>query len=313
MATSLIVRLLAHVDHGAGLSAVMTERLAAAAGALGGDPDAVAARRPGTVLALRIEQSDGRDAAQLEAAARSALGDAPVDVLVTRADLFSATAGWPAVLIADMESTIIGQECLDELADYVGKRAEVEEITRAAMRDEIDFAGAIRARVALLKGLPETTLDEVYRERVRPNPGARQFISALKAQGTYCALVSGGFSFFTARVAADLGFDEDRANTLEIVDGHLTGAVVPPILGRDSKRAALEEICALRGVGPHAALAIGDGANDSAMLEAVAEADGLAVAYHAKPVLRALANLRIDHGGLDAVLHVLGPSSAAAA
>ena len=204
------------------------------------------------------------------------------------------------LLVADMDSTIIGVECIDELADFAGLKGEVSAITEAAMRGELDFEAALIARVALLKGLPASVLEECYAERVRLNPGARTLVRTMAASGAETALVSGGFSFFTERVAAEAGFASNQANTLEVADGRLTGAVGRPILGREAKLAALRRLSA--EAGPEAAVAVGDGANDLDMVRAA----GLGVAYHAKPALAAAADARLEVSDLTAILALQG-------
>ncbi len=206
------------------------------------------------------------------------------------------------LLVADMDSTIIGCECLDELADFAGVKAEVSAITERAMRGEIGFEGALRERVAMLKGLPLTALQTCYDDRVRLNPGARALVATMTAHGARCVLVSGGFEFFTRRVAAAAGFHADRANRLIEADAALTGAVGEPILGREAKLAALKEEAGGLKIDLAAALAIGDGANDLAMLGAA----GLGVAYRAKPLVAAEAHARIDHTDLTSLLYFQG-------
>ncbi len=210
------------------------------------------------------------------------------------------------LLLADMDSTIIGCECIDEIAAAAGIGAEVAAITERAMRGELDFEAALADRVALLEGLPEAALAEVFAARVRLTPGAETLVRTMAARGAATALVSGGFTFFTERVAAAAGFAEHRANRLEIAEGRLTGRVLPPILGRDAKRAALEEIAAREGLGPEAALALGDGANDLAMIRAA----GLGVGYRPKPALAAEADAVIAEGDLTAALHLQGIAEA---
>ena len=210
------------------------------------------------------------------------------------------------LLIADMESTIIEQEMLDELGDFIGARARIEEITARAMRGELDFEAALDERVGLLKGLDAKVLDEVAK-RITLMPGAATLVATMKANGAYCALVSGGFTVFTSRVAKQLGFDEHRANILEIADGKLTGRVVRPILGREAKLAALQELSAKLGLRPSQTLAVGDGANDLAMLGAA----GLGVAFRAKPKVREAAAAMpngavVTHGDLTALLALQG-------
>lgn len=206
------------------------------------------------------------------------------------------------LLIADMDSTIIGCECLDELADYAGKKAEISAITERAMRGELDFEGALTARVGMLKGLSAEALGACFEERVRLNAGAQTLVATMRAHGARAVLVSGGFTYFTARVATLAGFDAHRANTLLIEDGALTGEVGRPILGREAKQTALEEEAAGLGIAPEDALALGDGANDLAMIQTA----GLGVAYRAKPIVAAQARARIDHTSLETVLFFQG-------
>ena len=206
------------------------------------------------------------------------------------------------LLIADMESTIITCECLDELAELVGIRDKIAAITARAMNGELDFEAALRERVGLLKGLPESALQRVMDEKVRLMPGAKQLLSTMKKQGAYCMLVSGGFDFYASRVADMLGFDEWRANKLEIIDGKLTGNVIAPVLGKEAKLEALNGACKKLGLTLEDALAVGDGANDLPMLLAA----GLGIAYHAKPHVRAQAKHKIDHADLRALLWAQG-------
>jgi phosphoserine phosphatase len=206
------------------------------------------------------------------------------------------------LLVSDMDSTIIGQECIDELADFAGLKAEVSAITERAMRGELDFEGALTTRVAMLKGLPLATLQKCYEERIRLNPGARELVATMKASGARCVLVSGGFTFFTSRVAALAGFHIDRANLL-LEDGSvLTGDVARPILGREAKLTALKEEAAAIGATPADAIALGDGANDLDMIRA----SGLGVAYHAKPIVAAGTTARIVYTDLRAALFFQG-------
>jgi len=230
-------------------------------------------------------------------AARAALADLPIDVCVQPWD-----GRRKRLFVADMDSTIIGCECLDELADFAGVKAQVSEITERAMRGEIAFEGALRERVAMLKGMGLDALEKAYAERVRLNPGARTLVRTLAAGGVRCVLVSGGFSYFTSRVAAAAGFHAERANTLGQAEGKLTGTVDEPILGREAKLAALTEEAAALNAPPSATLAIGDGANDLAMIGAA----GLGVAYRAKPIVAAEADCAIDHADLTAVLYFQG-------
>ncbi len=210
------------------------------------------------------------------------------------------------LLLADMDSTMIGQECIDELADLAGVGARVKEITARAMAGELDFEGALRERVALLAGLDSGVVDQVIAERISFTPGGRTLVATMKAHGARAALVSGGFTGFTAHVAGALGFDEHRANRLLAEDGKLTGRVAEPILGRDAKVGALREITAAMGAAPEEAIAVGDGANDLGMLDLA----GIGVALHAKPAVAAAADARVDHGDLTAVLYLQGYAAA---
>src|SRR6516225_2230753 len=207
------------------------------------------------------------------------------------------------LFLADMDSTMIGQECIDELADSAGVKPQVAAITERAMRGEIEFASALRERVALLKGLPAAVIDEVIAKRIRLTPGARTLVATLRKNGVYTCLVTGGFTLFTQRIAALIGFHENHANTL-IVDGRgrLTGEVAEPIFGRDAKLATLMELTRRLAIAPEATLVAGDGANDIAMIQAA----GLGVAYHAKPNVAKAAAARIDHGDLTALLYAQG-------
>jgi len=206
------------------------------------------------------------------------------------------------LLVADMDSTIIGCECLDELADFAGLKAEIAAITRAAMAGEIDFEAALRRRVAMLRGLKIDTLQRAFEERVRLNPGARTLVRTMTEHGARCVLVSGGFDFFTGRVAKAAGFADHRANRL-IDDGAiLTGEVAEPILGQEAKLSALIEQAGALGLDLPQTLAVGDGANDLAMIVAA----GLGVAYRAQPIVAARADARVDHADLTALLYFQG-------
>ncbi len=208
------------------------------------------------------------------------------------------------LLIADMDSTMIRQECIDELADEAGVGARVAEITARAMNGELNFEAALRERVGLLKGLPEAVIARVLRDRITLMPGGTVLLATMKANGAYAALVSGGFTAFTQAVAGLLGFDENRANTLHVADGKLTGTVAEPILGKEAKVTALNEITARLGISPEQALAVGDGANDLPMLRAA----GTGVALHAKPSVQAGCDVRVNHGDLTALLFLQGYS-----
>lgn len=206
------------------------------------------------------------------------------------------------MLLADMDSTMIQQECIDELADEAGVGPRVADITARAMNGELDFEGALRERVGLLAGLPASVIDRVLAERITFMPGGRELVATMRAAGGYAALVSGGFTAFTAKVAAELGFDENQANTLAIEDGKLTGKVIDPILGRAAKVTALEEITARLGLEPADVIAVGDGANDLGMLGLA----GSGVALHAKPSVAAECDIRVNHGDLTALLYLQG-------
>ncbi|QPH53365.1 phosphoserine phosphatase SerB [Pontivivens ytuae] len=206
------------------------------------------------------------------------------------------------MLIADMDSTMIPVECIDELADFAGVKDRVADITERAMRGELDFEAALRERVGLVKGLPTAALEQCYAERIALNPGAEVLVRTMAARGAQTALVSGGFTFFTSRVAAAAGFAVNRANTLLFEDDRLTGDVTEPILGRQAKLDALHELAGQGGFGPDAVIAVGDGANDLAMVEAA----GLGVAYKAKPALKNGADAVLDHSDLTALLALQG-------
>jgi phosphoserine phosphatase len=200
----------------------------------------------------------------------------------------------------DMDSTLITIECVDEIADYAGRKAQVAAITEAAMRGEIaDYDESLRQRVALLAGLPETTLERVWEERVRLSPGAETLIAGLKRAGLRLLVVSGGFTFFTERLRSKLGLDWARSNVLEVQDGRLTGRLIGPIVNASRKRLIVEQTCAVLGITPAQTLVVGDGANDLQMMSIA----GLSVAYHAKPVVRDETTHAINHCGLDAILN----------
>jgi phosphoserine phosphatase len=210
------------------------------------------------------------------------------------------------LLIADMDSTMIEQECIDEMADVFGLKPKISAITERAMRGELPFEAALRERLGLLAGLDEPALEKVYAERVTLMPGAATLLATMKRHGAFTALVSGGFTFFTSRVAKALGFDINRANILAFADGRLTGDVVGPILGKEAKLVSLKEFAGLRGLPMSATLAVGDGANDLDMIRAA----GLGVAYRAKPVVAAEAAASITHGDLTALLYLQGYAKA---
>jgi len=204
--------------------------------------------------------------------------------------------------LADMDSTMIQQECIDELADEAGVGARVADITARAMNGGLNFEAAIDERVGLLKDLPVEIIDHVLRTRITYMPGGAILLKTMKAQGAYAALVSGGFTAFTAKVAAELGFDENRANTLEVADGKLTGNVVRPILGQDAKLDALNEITSRLNITADDVMAVGDGMNDLLMLKNA----GTGVALHGKPALQEKVNVRVNFGDLTALLYIQG-------
>lgn len=239
----------------------------------------------------------GLPAEAIKAEVGHALGDAAVDVIVQ-----PASARRKKLFLADMDSTMIGQECIDELADAAGLKAHVSAITERAMRGEIAFEPALRERVALLKGLPSDIVDRMIAERITLTPGGRALVQTMRKQGAYTALVSGGFTVFTGPIGAMIGFDMHRSNTLLTENGKFSGLVAEPILGREAKRATLVELREARGLTVAETLAVGDGANDLAML---GEA-GLGVAYHAKPIVAEAAHARIDHGDLRTLLYAQG-------
>jgi phosphoserine phosphatase len=261
-----------------------------ALGAITGSPDWLAEAE---ACDIPFEQMA---AEQATAAARAALGDAPVDAIaVPRAERRKR------LLLADMDSTIVEGETLDELAAVAGLKDRIAAITARSMNGEIDFATALRERVAMLKGLSVSALERTW-ESVRVTPGAAELVATMRANGATCALVSGGFTFFTERVAARLGFDIHLANVLETDGDRLAGTVAEPIFDRDAKLAALKRLAAERGLPLSATLAVGDGANDLAMLGAA----GLGVAWRAKPVVAAAARARLYHADLAGLLFAQG-------
>lgn len=236
-------------------------------------------------------------AGQLRAGADRLLAQMPLDLC-----LIPAASRRKMLLIADMDSTIIQQECIDEMADVLGLKPRIAAITERAMRGELQFEDALRERLSLLAGITEAQLLDVYTQRITLMPGAKTLIATMTANGAASALVSGGFTFFTSRIAKAVGFGSNTANTLEIVDGRLTGRVLGPILGREAKLATLEQRCRELGLAPGDTLAVGDGANDLAMIKAA----GLGVAYRAKPIVAAEAAAAITHGDLTALLYLQG-------
>jgi phosphoserine phosphatase len=248
-------------------------------------------------VACDLELPEGAGAPEIEAELRSRLASEPVDVTVQH-----AAGRRKKILIADMDSTMIDQECIDELAHEIGIKPRVAAITARSMNGEIAFEPALRERVALLKGLHISVIARVIERRITLAAGGVELVATMRRHGAWTALVSGGFDVFTGPIAAKIGFQENRANRLLEQDGRLTGAVAEPILGRAAKAAALDEICARLGLRPADAIAVGDGANDLDMIRVA----GTGVALHAKPVVAAEARMRIDHGDLTALLYLQG-------
>ena len=227
----------------------------------------------------------------------NSLGEHPIDFVVQEADFRRKK-----VLLADMDSTLIQQECIDELADQAGVGEKVADITARAMRGELEFDSALRERVGLLTGLSESIFDKVIKNRITLMPGGKELVATMKANGAYCALVSGGFVQFTSKIAEVLGFDENRANTFEIEGGKLTGNVITPILGKEAKVEALNDVTKKLGLTAEDVIAVGDGANDLGMLELA----GSGVALHAKPIVAEQAQFKINHADLTALLYMQG-------
>jgi phosphoserine phosphatase len=248
-------------------------------------------------VAVDIPFTGSEDIGAIVARLRAARGDLPIDIVVQPQALRRKK-----LLLADMDSTMIGQECVDELADFAGLKARVAAITERAMRGEIEFEPALRERVALLKGLPVNTIDEVLAKHITLTPGGRELVATMRAHGAYTCLISGGFTLFTNAVAAMIGFQENRANTLGVEDGKLTGEVAEPIVGRATKLATLFELRESFDLDNIDTLAVGDGANDLGMIQDA----GLGVAYHAKPAVASAAAARIDYGDLTALLYAQG-------
>jgi phosphoserine phosphatase len=248
-------------------------------------------------VAVDIPFESQEEVHAIEGRLREARGDLPIDIVVQ-----PLVARRKKLFLADMDSTMIGQECIDELADFAGLKAHVAKITERAMRGEIEFEPALRERVALLKDLPVTIVDEVLARRITLTPGGRELVMTMRAHGAYTCLISGGFTLFTNAVAAKIGFQENRANELVVRDGRFTGEVKEPILGRATKLATLIELTESFDLDEIDTLVVGDGANDLGMIQKAA----LGVAYHAKPAVAIAAAVRIDYGDLSALLYAQG-------
>jgi phosphoserine phosphatase len=287
---SLVATLIANLSE----PAVTDEIVAQAAQALGQETEqAVLARG----IAADLVISGSQDVKAVEAALRHALDGQPIDIVVQ-----PSAHRRKRLFLADMDSTMIGQECIDELADYVGLKSEVSEITERAMRGEIAFEPALRERVALLKNLPVSVVKEIIEKRITLTPGGTALVRTMRANGAYTCLVSGGFTLFTGPIGAMIGFHEDRSNRLILNGDKLAGLVEEPILGREAKLATLIELRTRFGLTTQETMAVGDGANDLAML---GEA-GLGIAFRAKPAVAAAAHARLDHADLTALLYVQG-------
>lgn len=252
-------------------------------------------------IAADIPFTPSHDHQPNQAALRKTLAGLPVDVI-----LQPRTTRRKKLLVADMDSTMIGQECIDEMADFLGLRAHVATITERAMRGDISFEPALRERVALLRGLKIDVVAKIIAERISLTAGACTLVQTMRAHGAYTALVSGGFTLFTREVAAKIGFDTHHGNVLILEGDQLSGRMEEPVLGMSAKRNILDNLREARGLRICDTLAVGDGANDLAMLEGA----GLGVAFHAKPAVAAAAHARIDHAGLCALLYVQGYKTA---
>ncbi|TCZ64409.1 phosphoserine phosphatase SerB [Roseicella aquatilis] len=276
-----------------GLALPLLHRIRDALQALGattGAPDWLAAEEAADI------PFDELAAEQAVAVATRALEGAAVDAIAVPTE-----GRRKRLLLADMDSTIVTSETLDELAAHAGLKERIAAITRRSMNGELDFRQALVERVGMLRGLPVSALERTW-ETTALTPGARELVATMRAHGAHCALVSGGFTFFTGRVAALVGFHAHYSNTLEIADGELTGKVGEPILDRDAKLATLKRLAAEHGLPLEAAVTVGDGANDLAMIQAA----GLGVAFRAKPVVAAAARARLDHADLRGLLFAQG-------
>ena len=261
-----------------------------------GTPDDWRCLSPETAYEINFSMP-GTTAFEAEDLVRAALGSRQIDVAMVPAENRRKK-----LLVADMDSTMIEQECIDELADAVGVKEQVSAVTERAMRGEIALEPAIRERVALLEGLDRTTLQSVMETRISFTPGGKKLVRTMRAHGAKTALVSGGFTLFTGFVAGELAFDSHHANILEFDDEKLAGTVREPILGREAKLETMRRIEGEHGIAPVETLSLGDGANDLAIIEAA----GLGVAFRAKPALEAAADVRIRHGDLTSVLYIQG-------
>ena len=251
----------------------------------------------GIACDIALPARDWAGAENVQSTVRQQLADTRID-----ANAVPVNARRKKLLVADMDSTMIHQECIDELGIAAGAGEHIKEVTRRAMRGELDFVEALRERVSFMKGLEESVIQTVIDDKITFIPGGRNAVSTMKAAGAYCALISGGFTQFTAYVAAECGFDTHQANRLIIENGILTGKVAEPALGSAAKVEALGRLTREHGLTPQEALTVGDGANDVAMLQAA----GMGVAMHAKPAVRAAARTIIDHGDLTALLYLQG-------
>ncbi|MBT3703651.1 MAG: phosphoserine phosphatase SerB [Alphaproteobacteria bacterium] len=240
---------------------------------------------------------DGFSPSVGEASVRQYLRDMPVDIISQHQEYRRKK-----LLLSDMDSTIIEQECIDEVAAYAGLRDQVSEITEAAMRGELDFSASLVRRAAMLKDIDVEVLQKVYKERITVTPGARTLVQTMRKNGAWSKLVSGGFTYFTNLVSIETGFHDHQANRLEVIAGRLTGKVIPPILDNLAKRKALDKCVDALGLQGQETLAVGDGANDIPMLQEA----GLGIAFHAKPLVAASSNARLDHADLTGALYAQG-------
>jgi len=279
-------------------SPVLTDELAARASKILPHPASRQWLEPGVAVDIAFVPRGEESAKTIVDRIRAALGSTPADIFVQ-----TVKERRKKLLLADMDSTMIGQECIDELAGEIGKRAEIAAITEHAMRGEIAFEPALRARVALLKGIGRAAIMHVIASKITLTPGGRELVQTMRRNGAYTALVSGGFSVFTAAIAAKLGFDEHRANELLFdAEGNTTGLAAEPVLGREAKLSALQNLREKLGLSAGETLAVGDGANDISMLEAA----GLGVAFRAMPKVAAAAHTRVDYSDLTALLYAQG-------